>query len=417
MNRIIDVPRGRARTALQRRHIWQIQTGMHCSVLGTCLSLSDLYAIARRAHCHIDSKASAYQIHSWFVDYMASQNDLSKLTDKTLEKRHGRIAQAVRRARTAEELEARWKEHADRGQIAAAYWGAMSHPLCSPDLQWKMFGDIHMLSHLVGSSRTADLCRLERLEMSHTTLESELAELKHDHRALLKERKKLEDESVLQRREVEHTQRRLTSAKTELATLKAEPLTIVLTERVTVLETELLDARTRASTAEASVTEIRSRLADAESSRTLAAEQVQELTAENEALELELQCLVVCPSGERQEELGLCGKKVLYVGGRGNLVQHYRALVERRGGEFLHHDGGIEESLDAVTRSMATVDAVVLPVDCVSHAAWIKVKRACKQFAKQLVVLRSSGLSSFARGIQTIARADLDAGCLPALGE
>jgi hypothetical protein len=77
-------------------------------------------------------------------------------------------------------------------------------------------------------------------------------------------------------------------------------------------------------------------------------------------------------------------------------------LVERRGARFLHHDGGLEESLDAVTRGLCSVDAVVCPIDCVSHAACSKVKKACKRLGKQFTVLRSSGLSSFARGIQSV---------------
>ena len=145
-----------------------------------------------------------------------------------------------------------------------------------------------------------------------------------------------------------------------------------------------------------------------------AADHVRELTAENEALESELTTSMACPfideTGTDTAELAaraLSGKRILCVGGRTNLVQHYRALVERHGGELLHHDGGLEESLDAVTRAMTTVDAVLCPIDRVSHAATLKVKRACKHLAKEFIVLRSSGLSSFARVIRTIAHASV----------
>lgn len=102
----------------------------------------------------------------------------------------------------------------------------------------------------------------------------------------------------------------------------------------------------------------------------------------------------------------LRGKRILCVGGRNSLVQHYRALVERRGGELLHHDGGREESLDAVTRALGTVDAVLCPIDCVSHAACLMVKRACKHMAKPFLPLRSSGLSSFVKGLRSLNTAD-----------
>lgn len=172
-------------TVLPRRRVWQLDAGRHCSVLGTCLSLKDLHVIARRAHYRIDPGTSAYMLHSWFVDMVVYPNELSKLVDKELEKQHGKAAHFVRGARTEQEIEARWKDVTARGQIAGAYWGGMSHPLSSEDLQWKLFGEIHMLSHLVGSSRRSDLARVHDLEVTCAGLDGKLAQLKHDHRAVL----------------------------------------------------------------------------------------------------------------------------------------------------------------------------------------------------------------------------------------
>src|SRR5262249_10789943 len=149
---------------------------------------------ARKSRCHVDPAASAYELHSWFVDRAAFPNDLSRLIDKELENRYENSVQGIRRARTEEEIEARWKEVAARGQIAGAYWGAMSHPMCSSGLQWKFFGEIHMLSHLVGASRRSDLSRVHELEVTCADLDGKLATLKHDYRAALKERKRSEEE-------------------------------------------------------------------------------------------------------------------------------------------------------------------------------------------------------------------------------
>lgn len=395
---------------VERRRIWQIDTSMHCSVLGTCLSLSDLHTIARRGRYHLDPGASAYSIHSWFVDLVAYANPLSKLVDKELEKRHRVAATRLRRAHTEEELEAGWKEVARRGDIAGAYWAAMSHPLCSNSLQWRLFGDIHMLSHLVGASRSTDVCRLHELEVTSAALEGKLAQLKHNHRAVLEERKRLEDELGSLRHERERSERRLIIAHDKIAALSSATLVSQLEARVAALGGLLGEAQTRASAAESSLSDMRALLEEARVAAARSAEQVLQLTAENEALEAELEASVVCPLEEEDhedddgEDIGLRGKRILCVGGRSSLVQHYRALVERRGGEFLHHDGGLEDSLDAVTRALSTVDAVLCPVDCVSHAACLKVKRACKHLAKRFIPLRSSGLSSFARGIQAIAQ-------------
>lgn len=392
-----------------RRRIWELDAGRHCSVLGTCLSLNDLHQIARKARYTIDPKSSAYELHSWFVDMVAHANDVAKLVDKELEKRHAKAAHTVRGARTEEEIEARFKEVCAKGMIAGAYWGAMSHPLCSEELQWRLFGEIHMLSHLVGGSRRSDLARVHELEVDCATLDGKLAQLKHDHRCGMKDRKRLEDELTARAREHALAEHRLASVQRRVEDLESRSRTTELESRTRDLERRLREAEERAATAEASLLASQTLAEELQHAVARATEDVAELTAENEALEHELATSIVCPfaSGAAVdavvERADLTGKRILCVGGRTNLVQHYRAIVERHGGQFLHHDGGLEESLDAVTRAMSTVDAVLCPVDNVSHAASLKVKKACKHLSKEFVPLRSSGLSSFARGIRAIA--------------
>src|SRR5262245_51511599 len=190
---------------------------MHCSVLGTCLALRDLHAIAQKARYRVDPAAPAYEVHSCFVDHMASPNELSRLVDKVLERRHGRAAQKVRQARTGSEIEGLWRGLAAGGDAAGAYWGAMSHPLCTHELQWRLFGEIHMLSHLLGAARGEVLCRAHELEKACASLDVKLAQLKHDHRGALKERRGLVDELAVERRERERSERLLAGARARIA--------------------------------------------------------------------------------------------------------------------------------------------------------------------------------------------------------
>lgn len=266
-----------------------------------------------------------------------------------------------------------------------------------------------MLSHLVGASRRSDLARVHELEVLCASLDGKRAQLKQVHRASLKERKLLDEELTARQRACALAERRLTIAQHRIEELLSQPLVQDLEGRIEELDRRLREAEARASTAEASLSNSQALIEELREAGARAGEQVRELTAENEALERELTASVIFPftSGQDRDAdaavSGLSGKRILCVGGRTNLIQHYRALVERHGGEFLHHDGGLEESLDSVTRAMSTVDAVLCPIDCVSHAATLKVKRACKHLAKEFIALRSSGVSSFARGIRTIA--------------
>jgi hypothetical protein len=86
---------------------------------------------------------------------------------------------------------------------------------------------------------------------------------------------------------------------------------------------------------------------------------------------------------------------LLYVGGRPAQIGHLRALAERFGAALLHHDGGVEERSGLLPGLVSRADTVLFPVDCISHAAMLAIKRLCRQIGKPLVPLRSAGLAPF----------------------
>jgi len=94
---------------------------------------------------------------------------------------------------------------------------------------------------------------------------------------------------------------------------------------------------------------------------------------------------------------------VLYVGGRQAQIGHLRELAERFGAAFVHHDGGIDERGGMLPGLVSRADAVLFPVDCVSHAAMLLVKRLCRQYGKPILPLRSAGLASFCAALNRLA--------------
>lgn len=96
---------------------------------------------------------------------------------------------------------------------------------------------------------------------------------------------------------------------------------------------------------------------------------------------------------------------LLYVGGRVRLCRHYRALAEQNGWLFIHHDGGLEVGLGRLASVLPRADAVICPVDCVSHGAMQRVRHFCKQSPTQLVLLRSASLSAFAKALEQLPAA------------
>ncbi len=112
----------------------------------------------------------------------------------------------------------------------------------------------------------------------------------------------------------------------------------------------------------------------------------------------------VCPGNLR-------GRCVLCVGGRTPLLPQYRQLAERLGVRLIHHDGGREEALSRLPALLASSDAVICPTDCVGHMAYYQLKQHCKLAGKPCVLVKSSGVASFAAALARLAegRAELPA--------
>jgi hypothetical protein len=99
-------------------------------------------------------------------------------------------------------------------------------------------------------------------------------------------------------------------------------------------------------------------------------------------------------------------KTVLCVGGRSGNIANYRDLVERVGGRFAHHDGGLEDSQSVLDSSLAAADLVICQTGCISHNAYWKVKDFCKRTGKQCVFVENPSASSLVRGLEQISNSE-----------
>jgi hypothetical protein len=93
------------------------------------------------------------------------------------------------------------------------------------------------------------------------------------------------------------------------------------------------------------------------------------------------------------------GATILYVGGRKNLFNRMRGLAERCGLALLIHDGGVEDSTSLLPAMIGQAEAVIFPVDHISHTAAGVLKRVCRDNGTPYVPLRSASLTSFAASI------------------
>lgn len=374
----------------QRLKTWDMASMFHCSIVGTCLTTSELRQVLAKVG-DIDAKsASDHTLHSRGVRAAGQRDIAGKLLNKALDRRHERILKQFSRLSTASEIRAQWNIAVDEGDISGAYWAVMSHPASDRPLVQDVFGEVHMLSHLVGSSSRLDLARLRKLQLDLEARDEKIAR----------------QEARLQAAANDHTclQRRIDELEAGLSRRQ-----VVVPEAMSrdqrqdeKLREKLEAADKRAEDHDGRLAALEARLAEAERRAAVLAD-------ENNALQRELELVEaaivtpdvsdVVPFSEQQT--------LLYVGGRKSLFDRLRKLAESRNIELVLHDGGVEDNLSLLPAMVGRVSSAIFPVDCISHSAADMVKRLCRENSKPYRPLRSASLASFAAAIaQPLAAAE-----------
>ena len=73
------------------------------------------------------------------------------------------------------------------------------------------------------------------------------------------------------------------------------------------------------------------------------------------------------------------------------------------GGQFAHHDGGLENNHSALDASLAAADLVICQTGCISHNAYWKVKDFCKRTGKRCVFVENPSASFLVRGLEQMS--------------
>ena len=379
-----------SRDGKQRTKIWELSPSLHCSVIGTCLSAGELRQFFVRMGNREAKTTTDHVLHRSGVLAAKQHDTAGKLLHKALDKRHETIIRRFSKAATADEVRALWLEGLDRGDIPGAYWAVLTHPAADRPLIEEAFGEVHMLSHMVGSSNRLDLSRLRALERTLSERDEKIAR----QEARLQERGTERSQLIEQIAKLEAQNLLLTAdegarAKASVALDEVAQLRLKLQaekDRATTLATKLQEAENRACRAEERAAEGE----DREGKLRL------ELEAAEEALDP--------PDGDAPsaaEDQRLRGRVLLYVGGRPKLVGQIRAWVAQNGGVLLDHDGGVEHNSALLPGLVSRAEAVLFPVDCISHTAAGQVKRLCREAGKEFLPLRTASLASFLAATRT----------------
>jgi hypothetical protein len=156
------------------RTIWDMHGSVHCSIIGTCLSSAELRRLMMKLGVHGAETADDHDLHKQCVRLAGRPQGGGKLIQKALDRRHEAAIKQFARAKDETALRGLWDDAVKRGDIPGAHWAVLSHPAATDALMRRVFGDVHMLSHMVGAANRADIRRLRQLEEENAALSAKL---------------------------------------------------------------------------------------------------------------------------------------------------------------------------------------------------------------------------------------------------
>lgn len=372
-----------------RRKIWDLPAGRHCMLVGNCLSIAELRQLSKRAGVG-SADMSDYTLHTVVVERCGERSKLAEAVQRLLDQRHAHLLRQFAKARDGEAILAQWRDALADGDIAGALWAAWTHPDIGEYESVIIYGELHMLSHQLVERERSERQRVSDLERQNVHLRGEAATSKQE----------LADARQDAKRRVAALEKRL--AGNELMAARHAQDEVAL-ERAKKIEIQNGALRARNDALSRRLVELEQ--INAEYARRVA-ELNDEVTgvreAEPGAARFE------APQDSRAEEIigqlgdRLSGRRILCIGGRTGMIDHYRRLVEAGGGHFLHHDGGQEDNEHRIDAIVTNADAVVCQVNHVSHTAYWRIKHACKQRQLPCVFVKSGGVTTFARNLEML---------------
>jgi hypothetical protein len=383
-----------------RRKLWELESKLHCPVIGTCLDMEELLRFARRFGFSGDM-SDEYELHVAAVHLCDERNFAARTMHKYLDRKYQPACHKFASVRGDAAVRALWQECLARGEVAGPMWAALTHRDTDPSTRQQIYADIHMLSHQVGARQAADARRLKHLEQAEREWQQGMEKERRQRQQLEQQLNRLQQLYEHERQQRCNSDQAAIELRQQLAVAqrKAE-------------ESGVQEVARRLESAEVALRRAGQRN-DEQAKRLHAAEQQREaLTQQNQQLHQDLAQIGAMvqtgPQGEdRLGDCQLCDDEnpqrcILCVGGRKAQLVRYREIAARKGYQLLHHDGGREEGMNRLSELIQSADAVICPTDQVSHAAYYTLKQQCKRGGKPCVLFRGTGIAGFAAVLEQL---------------
>ncbi len=378
----------------RRRRLWDLSRDTHCPIIGVCIPLAVLRRLISKA-LGGSMQADDYEIHVGAIAECSQRNRVSEILQEDLDQRYALTIKRFRIAKTREALVQLWVDAIYQGDVAGAFWAGLTHPLCDYSIQEGMCRDMHMLQHQAGATVRADIVRFNALLEENAILGREMARQQERQTRHIQEKaheiEQLQQTIVQLRAENIGKESVIAYLNTDLQALKNTVPELASRQR---LQQKIEQMISRQQELEQLVRELKHQLLSATRRTAQHAEQTEQHQVQ-EVKSVENKHHRTIPIAIQLQQ-----KNVLCVGGRSGNVASYRDLIERVGGRFAHHDGGMEDSQSLLDSSLAAADLVICQTGCISHNAYWRVKEFCKRNGKRCVFVENPSVSSLARGLE-----------------
>lgn len=376
---------------LGKRRIWDLDDHAHCPLIGVCMPIATLRRLLGKLP-HQLIPLDDYELHCLVVGTSKSRNTLSELIQKELEKRYLLKIHELARLKDPALLMQRWTQALASHDVAATLWAVLTHPRCSTAMEKKVLGDIHMLQHQVGMANRVDQSHMEALLKENGVLGRELAraqqrthQMAQEHAMAMAGR---EQETMRLRGDLIARQTEADRLRQELAELKASTPDLATRQALKQVNQSLQE-----------------RVMALQKALSLAQQQPTQPPQRQSAPPAPIPYIgpPACNEPEPIQPPSWSDRAVLCVGGRPNVIPIYREVIEGTGAQFIHHDGGLEESPTKLDATLAAADLVICQTGCISHDAYWRVKHHCKRTGKPCLFVETPSKSALQGAIQKLA--------------
>ena len=369
--------------APRRRRLWQLPTQAHELLLALSFTPEWLRREAARTLGQIHKgqcilKGRDVDVLYSVVHDLTTRNPLAEAFQKHLDQRHAMAVQRLKKLHDAAALQAAWAAALDNGDMPAMLWALLTHPL-GAQLETSVLYDAR--AWVFAHTRRSVVLAQAQLQA-----ESRAANAR-------KQADDLRGRLMAQERQATQT---LSHAQAEIARLNGE---LVRVTSVVAVPSSPAAAARRVVASDGVRDGVRDEVCD-EIGTTLVKGGPKAPSSLKPAPPPPPPVVTAAaPEKATSPPIVVQGQRVLCVGGIQHAVARYRARVERLGGQFEHHDGGLEDSPQALEGRLSRADVVICQAACINHEAYHRVKRHCERTGKPCVYLDRPSLSRFDRSI------------------